>query len=125
METKIGYKVVTRCLHSVSVGLTSDLCVECKIGEWVDAPLKTMPIFLFSNHVSACTFQSENLGLHIYRCEYVLSNHILKERLFAYMLANMKKDLVGAYMQDYENVTSYMPNGTVFAQSVKLLERVG
>jgi len=104
MTKLIGYKIVKKDLTSSFMnGYAS---VQYKIGKWVYPKKDCGPLAVFTNLNDAKENFRNNLHNKIFRCKYKIS-HISH-------LAN-KYRIMPAY---------FLPYGTDFAESVKLLEEI-
>jgi hypothetical protein len=112
METKIGYKITTENLQSLMT--LGPYLVQYKENEFVEPIDANAPLFVFDSLYNAQQFSKTN---PIWKCEYVVSP---VSRKYCSGLSN--------YDEFWNNVNclAKLPliKGTVFADKVKLLERI-
>lgn len=122
MKTKIGYKIVDLQLKSAIMS-SSEFVVEYKLNEWVSPKIKEAPLMVFDNLYDAKHFyKGENRYsyLCIYKCEYQRS-----KRKWGCCMGFI--DDILRLKKQKKNITrrvGRVPYGTVFADAVKLTERI-
>lgn len=121
MKSKIGYKVVDTVLASAIIG-SLEFCVNYKLNEWVFPKVKEAPLMVFDNFYDAKKFcTSETYGhLSIYKCEYKQS-----KKMWGCCIGRISEVLrLKKQKKRVANLLSQAPDGTVFADAVKLIERM-
>lgn len=121
MKSKIGYKVVDTILKS-AIMASSEYVVQYQLNEWVYPKVKEAPLMVFDNFYDAKKFcNCESFGhLVIYKCEYQQS-----KKKWGCCLGRVSEIL--RLKKQKKNISHRVgdpPRGTVFADAVKLTERV-
>ena len=132
MKELIGYKVVTTGLKSAIVGNTAcsfmreenELMVKYAINEWVKPNKEEMPLMIFKSVHEAQTFIYNNLSvnshLYIYKCKYIKS-----KKRWGWCLGFTEDVLVKRKQKKkISHLLGKLPDGTILADAVMLLEEV-
>lgn len=122
LDGPIYYKIVDNNLTSINH--YCHLYIQYNIDEWAVPKDKLAPLMVFDNYKNASDFKNNVLygrnDLRIYKC------HIIKSRRKWCAIPSSQIDKALEYKKNKKSIKSFCkpPIGTIFADAVKLIERV-
>ncbi len=128
MAKTIYYKVVKHDLTSMTVN-EQEYRIQYKINKWVEPQIKGSFIFIFKTFdaAKACIHHNGWFNYKIYECYAKISK--TKKPIYIHTAFNFYKFIKAAKLrlqhQKYTHILDGTPpNGTVFANSIKLIKEV-